>query len=234
MEPDTQVEVLEDLTPERAADILEEMSPTTRPTWWPTCPTQTREEILALMERDEAAEVQELLGYPEDIGRRDHDHRVRRRARRRSPRPRRSIGCASSSPTRRRSTTSTSTDDDGRLVGVLSLRDLIVAHRPRTRSRDVMITRAGGRAASGNQDDVAAVVARYNLLAVPVVDDDGHARGHRDRRRRDRHHPADGLEEAPAAALRPVDPQAAGPLIRTAVGSAAAARSMPRWSSARA
>ena len=37
------------------------------------------------------------------------------------------------------------------------------------------------------EDEVAEVVARYNLLAVPVVDDERPARRHRDRRRRDRH-----------------------------------------------
>ena len=66
MEPETQVEVLEDLAPERAADILEEMSPDDAADLVADLSETTREEILALMERDEAAEVEELLGYPED------------------------------------------------------------------------------------------------------------------------------------------------------------------------
>ena len=53
-----------------------------------------------------------------------------------------------------------------------------------------------------DEDEVAEVVAHYNLLAVPVVDDDGPAGRHRHRRRRDRHRPADRLEAAPAAPLR--------------------------------
>ena len=66
MEPETQVEVLEDLEPERAADILEEMSPDDAADLVADLSETAREEILALMEKDEADEVQELLGYPED------------------------------------------------------------------------------------------------------------------------------------------------------------------------
>ena len=66
MEPDTQVEVLEDLAPERAADILEEMSPDDAADLVQDLSDETRAELLALMERDEADELGELLRYPED------------------------------------------------------------------------------------------------------------------------------------------------------------------------
>ena len=66
MEPETQVEVIEDLEPDRAADILEEMSPDDAADLVADLSQTAREEILALMEKDEAEEVKELLGYPED------------------------------------------------------------------------------------------------------------------------------------------------------------------------
>jgi Mg/Co/Ni transporter MgtE len=62
-------------------------------------------------------------------------------------------------------------DDEERLVGVLSLRDLIVAP-PATPVADVMIDEPVAVGAYAKQDEVAEVVAHYNLLAVPVVDDD--------------------------------------------------------------
>jgi magnesium transporter len=62
-------------------------------------------------------------------------------------------------------------DAAGRLVGVLSLRDLIVA-QPSTRIGDVMIDDPVVVGVLADHDDVAGIVARYNLLAVPVVDDD--------------------------------------------------------------
>ena len=76
----------------------------------------------------------------------------------------------------RRSTTCTSVDADGRLVGVLSLRDLIVA-RPTTPIGEVMIEDPVTVDVLADRDDVAGVVARYNLLAVPVVDDARHLVG---------------------------------------------------------
>jgi magnesium transporter len=60
-------------------------------------------------------------------------------------------------------------DDDGRLVGVLSLRDLIVA-QPSTPIGEVMIADPVSVDVLADRDEVAAMVARYNLLAIPVVD----------------------------------------------------------------
>ena len=85
-------------------------------------------------------------------------------------------------------------------MGVLSLRDLIVARPGDARSREVMHPEPVTVRALADEDEVAQVVARYNLLAVPVVDDEGRLRRHRHGRRRDRHGPARGLEAAPAAA----------------------------------
>jgi magnesium transporter len=63
-------------------------------------------------------------------------------------------------------------DDAERLVGVLSLRDLIVAP-PATPIGEVMIDEPVAVPVTADRDEVATVVARYNLLAVPVVDADG-------------------------------------------------------------
>src|SRR5215211_7144558 len=68
------------------------------------------------------------------------------------------------------------TDDDGRLVGVLSLRDLIVAP-PSQQIAAVMIKEPVAVGVLADQDEVAQVVARYNLLAVPVVDGEGRLAG---------------------------------------------------------
>ena len=175
MEPETQVEVLEDLEPGRAADILEEMSPDDAADLVADLSDEAREEILALMERDEAAEVQELLGYPEDsAGGIMTTEFVAVPATLK----------ASQTIDRLREIEPDAetiyyvyvTDDDDRLVGVLSLRDLIVA-RPETLISDVMIPEPVAVGVLASQDEVAQVVARYNLLAVPVVDVDGRLAG---------------------------------------------------------
>ncbi len=171
MEPDTQVEVLEDLAPERAADILEEMSPDDAADLVADLDQDTRDEILAFMEKDEVEEVQELLGYPEDsaggimtteyVAIDEH------------------LTAAQAIDRLRELEPDAETiyyvyvvDDDTRLTGVLSLRDLIVAP-PDTPVSSFMHREPVAVDVLANQDEVAEVVAHYNLLAVPAVDSDG-------------------------------------------------------------
>jgi magnesium transporter len=171
MEPETQVDVLEDLEPARAADILEEMSPDDAADLIADLSEETKAEILPLMEHDEAEEVRELLGYPEDTA-----------------------GGIMTTAYVAISEDLTATqaieklrelepdaetiyyvyvvDAQERLVGVLSLRDLIVA-RPDMPVREFMHDEPVAVGALTPQEEVAQVVARYNLLAVPVVDDNG-------------------------------------------------------------
>ena len=170
MEPDSQVEVLEDLTPERAADILEEMSPDDAADLVADLDEATRDRILAHMESAEKAEVQELLGYPEDsaggimttefVAVPEHLTAAQTIDRLRELEPdAETIYYVYV------------TDDDDRLVGVLSLRDLIVA-APSAQIAEVMIREPVAVAILADRDDVAEIVARYNLLAVPVVDEE--------------------------------------------------------------
>ena len=171
MEPDTQVEVLEDLAPERAADILEEMSPDDAADLVADLSDESRDEILALMESEEKAEVQELLAYPEDTaGGIMTTEFVAVPAH---------LTAAETIDRLRELEPDAETiyyvyvvDDSERLVGVLSLRDLIVA-QPSARIAAVMIDEPVAVGVLSDEDEVAEVVAHYNLLAVPVVDDEG-------------------------------------------------------------
>jgi magnesium transporter len=175
MEPETQVEVLEDLEPGRAADILEEMSPDDAADLVADLSQTTRDEIFALMEKDEKAEVQELLGYPEDsAGGIMTTEFVAVPAH---------LTAAETIDMLRQLEPNAETiyyvyvtDDDGRLVGVLSLRDLIVA-APDTQIGKVMIKEPVAVGVLADQDEVAEVVAHYNLLAVPVIDEEGRLAG---------------------------------------------------------
>lgn len=170
MEPDTQVEILEDLAPERAADILEEMSPDDAADLVADLDQDTRDEILAFMEKEEADEVKELLGYPEDsAGGIMTTEFVAIDA-----------GLTAEGAIDRLRELEPDAEtiyyvyvsaEDGRLAGVLSLRDLIVA-RPSTPIADFMIKEPVAVLVTADQDEVAEVVAKYNLLAVPVVDDE--------------------------------------------------------------
>jgi magnesium transporter len=63
-------------------------------------------------------------------------------------------------------------DEQRRLVGVLSLRDLILAPR-HVLIRDIMDTQVVAVKATDDREHVANELARYDLLAIPVIDDLG-------------------------------------------------------------
>ncbi len=175
MEPETQVDILEDLEPERAADILEEMDPDEAADLVADLSDETREEILGLMEKDEAEEVQELMTYAEDTaGGIMTTEFVAVPA---------TLTAAETIDRLRELEPNAETiyyvyvtDSEGRLVGVLSLRDLIVA-KPDTVISTFMYDEPVALRTDASEEDVTEVVARYNLLAVPVVDEEGRLEG---------------------------------------------------------
>jgi magnesium transporter len=68
------------------------------------------------------------------------------------------------------------TDDQGRLAGVLSLRELIVLRgdQPIAASVEREVTKVEPEASA---EEVAALMNKYDLLAVPVVDEQGRLLG---------------------------------------------------------
>jgi magnesium transporter len=63
-------------------------------------------------------------------------------------------------------------DAEKRLIGVVSLRDLIVSP-PSTRLGEITQRDVHAVTAGTDQEEVARTLQRYNLLAVPVVDEEG-------------------------------------------------------------
>ncbi|NVM21596.1 MAG: magnesium transporter [Desulfobacterales bacterium] len=61
-------------------------------------------------------------------------------------------------------------DDHEHLVGVISLRQLVVVP-PEAKLRSIMATDVVSVQTNMDQEEVAKIVARYNILAVPVVDE---------------------------------------------------------------
>jgi flagellar motility protein MotE (MotC chaperone)/sporulation protein YlmC with PRC-barrel domain len=175
METETQVDILEDLEPARAADILEEMDPDEAADLVADLSDESREEILGLMEKDEAEEVQELMTYAEDTaGGIMTTEFVAVPA---------TLTAAQTIDRLRELEPDAETiyyvyvtDEDGRLCGVLSLRDLIVS-KPNVVISKFMFDEPVAVQTGASQEEVTEVVARYNLLAVPVVDSEGRLEG---------------------------------------------------------
>jgi CBS domain-containing protein len=175
VEPDFQASLVEDMSDERVADLLEEMAPDEAADLLAELGEDRTEDLLNLMEQDEAADVRKLLTYPENsVGGIMTTEFV-------AVRPDLTAEQAIAYLRKMGSEVETInyvyvTDRNDQLTGVFSLQDLVLAH-PRTPVEQIMHQRVVTLNPLDSQDEAAQAVAKYNLLAVPVVDDEGRIHG---------------------------------------------------------
>ncbi len=155
--------ILDEMAPDESADLVADLSP------------ERANELLSLMGKEEASDVRELLAYPEDTaGGLMTTEYVGVRA---------GLTAAEAIAHLRERHEDAEViyyiyvvDDQDRLVGVMSLRDLIIA--PPDSSIDSLMAKDVIRVPlQTHQEEVAKFIARYNLLAVPVVDEEGKLQG---------------------------------------------------------
>jgi len=68
------------------------------------------------------------------------------------------------------------TDPEEKLLGVVSLRDLLLAHYDATLS-DIMETKLKAVTPDTDEFEVAEIVSKYNLVAIPVLDTENYMLG---------------------------------------------------------
>jgi len=174
-EPQMQASILERLDVERASDILEAMAPDEVADLLADLPRERAQLLLQKMEEDEAEDVEELLAYREDTagGLMTTEYVAVLHT----------LTAAQAIDRLRELEPNAESvyyvyvvDEEEHLLGVLSLRDLIVA-KPETRIRDFMIKNVISVGVDAGPRDVAEVTSKYNLLAVPVVDQHNRIQG---------------------------------------------------------
>jgi magnesium transporter len=169
VEPEFQVSLIEQMSDDRVADVLEEMAPDEAADLLAELPKDRKQGLLELMEHDEAEDVRKLLTYPEDTagGIMNTEYFI-------VP----AYFTASQVIERLRETAPEAetifyiyvADQDEHLLGVFSLRQLVLA-QPEACVIDFMEKRVVTVNLTDSQEECAQVVAKYNLLAVPVVDE---------------------------------------------------------------
>jgi Mg2+ transporter MgtE len=169
VEPEFQATLVETMSDEKVADVLDEMAPDEAADLLAELPEGRSQDLLNLMGEDEAADVRKLLAYPEDSagGIMSTDFIAV------GP----DLTAAQAISVIRETAPETETiysvyviDSEGRLLGVFSLRDLVLA-KPDTPVVEFMHRRVVSAHLLDSQDEVAQAVSKYNLMAVPVVDD---------------------------------------------------------------
>ena len=175
VEPDFQASLVEDMSDERVADLLEEMAPDEAADLLAELGEDRSEDLLNLMEQDDAADVRRLLTYPENsVGGIMTTEYVAVRPDLTAEQAMAFLRKVGAEAETINYVYVTGRSDE--LIGVFSLQDLVLAH-PRTPVEQIMHERIVTLSPLDSQDDAAHAVAKYNLLAVPVVDEDGRIQG---------------------------------------------------------
>ncbi len=175
LKPEMQAEILNAMDTEKAADIIEEMPPDEAADVLSDLPREKAKDILEHVEKEEAEDIQELLGHEEDTagGLMTNDYI--------SYPPVMTVKEA----TERFRTDAREVetvyyiyvlDKDEKLRGVISLRELLFAE-PDCHLADIMETNLKTVSPGEDEMEVAAIISKYNLLALPVVDESGYMHG---------------------------------------------------------
>jgi Mg/Co/Ni transporter MgtE len=163
MEPERAADILEEMEPDDAADILGDLEP------------EKAQDLLSRMETEEADDVRELLTYEDDTagGLMTTDlvtvppNVTAEEA----------IRLVRSQAAEMDNVYYVYVVDDGEhLLGELSLRELIVAN-PNTSIGRVMHRELIRGRLDDSQEEIARMIAKYNLLSLPIVDDEGRLKG---------------------------------------------------------
>jgi CBS domain-containing protein/sporulation protein YlmC with PRC-barrel domain len=175
VEPEFQAELVEHMSDEKVADVLEEMEPDEAADLLGDLPKGRKEDLLALMEKEDADDVRKLLAYPEESAGGIMTTEFA------SIQPNLTAGEAIQVLRGMADEVETMfyvyvLDAEQHLVGAFSLNNLIFAP-PGQLVSEFMTDRIITVNLTDDQETVAQTVAKYDLLAVPVVDDENRLHG---------------------------------------------------------
>lgn len=168
LELETQADLVTALDVEKAGDIIEEMPTDDVADLMAELTPEEQGEILGELEAEDAADVRDLLQYEPDtaggIMTTEYITLQVEMTAQEAIEHLRAVG-----PDAETIYYVYAVDESERLLGVVSLRDLIVAPPQRT-VRSIMRTKVVSVPAGLDQEEVAKAVSKYNLMAIPVVD----------------------------------------------------------------
>jgi CBS domain-containing protein/sporulation protein YlmC with PRC-barrel domain len=171
LKPETQVDIITGMDTDKAADIIEEMPPDEAADILSDLPVDKAKEILESIEKEEAEDIQELLSHEEDTAGGLMTN----------------VFIAYPPETTVRKAIENFKKDaeeieivyyiyvidpDEKLLGIVSLRDLLLADLDAKLS-DIMETKVKTVTPETDEMEVAEIISKYNLVALPVVDIEG-------------------------------------------------------------
>jgi CBS domain-containing protein len=175
LHPSYQATLLLDLPDEKASEILNEMSPDDAADLLADLPDDRRQHFIAMMEKDDAEDMRELLSYPEHSAGGimttnyawarldDTAYRAIERLREQEDEAETLYYIYV-------------VDRSEHLRGVFSLRELVMS-APDRKVREFMTENPVSVRPEASEEEITEVIAKYNLLALPVVDAEGELHG---------------------------------------------------------
>ena len=161
--------LLENETPERIATVIQESSANDQSYILGTLEDEQAHSVIELLKTEEQEEIEELMGYPEDSAGAMMTTNVFTLYQ--------NTTCRDALKSLQDQSEAEMvfylyiTDEDDRLVGVASLRALATTPAD-TILKNIMVKRVHTVRPETDQEEVAQIVAQYNYLAVPVLDED--------------------------------------------------------------
>jgi len=169
LEPEVQADIIAEMDKEQAADIIEQMPPDEAADVIADLPTEKAQELLQLMEKEEAEDIHELLHHEDDTagGLMTNEYL--------SYPPDITVGEALSRFKKEAHEIEhvyyMYVLEEEKLLGVVGLRELLT-EEPGRKLSEVMHTKLKTAQAGTGQQTVAELISKYNLLALPVVDEE--------------------------------------------------------------
>jgi len=175
LEPDVQKDIINRMDSGKASNIIEMMPPDEAADILSELPAEKAQEILGNIEEEEAQDIQELLGHEEDTaGGLMTNVYI-------SYPPDMTVQEASERFKTDAKEVETVyyiyvVDRDEKLIGVTSLREMLLAETDCILA-DIMKTNVKTVLPGEDEMVVAAIISKYNLFAIPVVDENGYLHG---------------------------------------------------------
>jgi CBS domain-containing protein/sporulation protein YlmC with PRC-barrel domain len=171
LDPELRTRIITEMDSELASDILEEMEPDEAADVLGDLSEEKAQELLGLMEPEEAEEIQELMEHEDDTagGLMNNSFLVVHLEQ--------TAGQAfttlkENAPEVEMVTYAYVLDEAETLLGIVSLRDLLIAP-PETPLAEIMEDHVKYVTVDAEPEDVLEIIAKYNLVSVPVLGDNG-------------------------------------------------------------
>jgi magnesium transporter len=177
LDEELRTELLEEMSARQAAALVSQMTPDDRTDVLEEIDEDVAEEIVSELPKEAREETERLLQFePNTAGGLMTTEFVSVSADLTSDDALEAVRALARSGRREATYTIYATDREGRLTGVLSLRELLAAP-PGARIGDIAWTEVVSVSPHTDRQEVAQTTAKYDLVAVPVVSESGHLMG---------------------------------------------------------